>query len=235
MMNDASKGGSGECTRPNTTLSKSRHLNAPFVALLLLAATALPVLSGCAKHSSAAEKPKPSVIVVALDRSNSMDAVRSDQLNQLDLIATVAIADEIPLDVWVYDSKAERIWGPRVPMTRGDLLSVKSEEMTTGTVRRITRPALMLEALNAEPDVKMSTGAAIIVLTDGDSEVWQDTPRLRKIGDQLGALPGARIGIFGIRPENRKAWEAAMTPGFSDRYSLAGPSEVDAAIRDMVN
>lgn len=235
MRNYASKGGLEFENGPKLPLSKSTHVRAPIIGLVLLIIGLVPALTGCAKHTAAAEKPKPGLIVLALDRSNSMDTLRADQLNEMDLVTTVAIADDIPLDVWVFDTKAERVWGPRIPSSRHDLLPVKSEEMTTGTSHRITRPALMLEALAAEPNVCKAHGVTIILLTDGDAEVWQDAPRLRKASDKLGSLTGSRIGIFGIRPENRKTWEAAVTPGFSDRYSLAGPSEVDAAIRQMVN
>lgn len=208
-----------------------------FALLALVAALAFPaVLTGCSSHqASAAAPPATGLFVVCLDRSNSMDALRADQLNQLDLVATAAMADNVPLDIWVFDKSPERVWGPRIPYTRSDLLPVKSEEMTTGTPRRMTRPALLLEALADEANIQSAHNPTFILLTDGDQEVWQDQPVLRKGADRLGAISGSRIGVFGIHPENRKAWEAALTPGFSTRYSLAGPSEVNAAILQMVN
>ena len=79
------------------------------VATLLAAISSVVLLvgaTGCGVHSSAAERPSPGLIVVAIDRSDSTDSLRAEQLNQLDLIATEAIADDIPLDVWVFDKSA---------------------------------------------------------------------------------------------------------------------------------
>ncbi|MCS6775045.1 MAG: VWA domain-containing protein [Chloroherpetonaceae bacterium] len=198
---------------------------------------------GCSRartsHEEAPRSPREGssrLLIAAVDRSGSTDAVREQQLNQLDLIAKIALSSDIPLSVWAFDNKAIQIWGDRVPHDLDALDGVKSKHLTPvqDNSRRITRPALLLEALNDHLKRSSAQQVYIVILTDGDSEDANDTPRILKAARDIATRPNMHVCIAGVRPEARSLWKKAFGEMPEDRMDLLGPEEAGDVLQQFL-
>jgi hypothetical protein len=201
-------------------------------AKVVLAVLAVLVgITGCSKSPQRSQ-----TLIVAIDRSGSTDGFRAQQLDQMDTITTAAIADNCALEVWSFDSTPTSLWGPRVPDSSHVLDTVKQKEFHPdhAAVRHVTRPALLLEAIEQHVQLNHLAQPNILILTDGDSEMPSDAGRFTAGAQTLAHLPGVRVTVIGISPENRKVWENAFTPLLSSRFQMAGQSEADTLLNSCL-
>jgi hypothetical protein len=170
--------------------------------------------------------PSPPLLVVAVDRSGSTEATRLEHLERLRGLTDVAAGSSRPLSVWSFDRKPVCIWGPAVPDDENALLEVMKKELLPDPTitRKMTRPALLLDVLQADAAVKKSSHTDVVILTDGDSEVADDTPLFKKSAHALHQCPSIRLFVLGVRPEARSFWQSAFQAEWGERFHLTGPS-----------
>lgn len=193
-----------------------------------IVAGTLVCVVGCGKSAHVNQ-----TFIVAIDRSGSTDKFRAQQLDQMDTVATAAIADNCALEVWSFDSTPINLWGPRVPESSHSLDTIKRKEFRpdgTLAVRHVTRPALLLEAIAHHVQLNHLAQPNVLILSDGDSEVPSDAAKFASEGRTLAQIPGIRIAVIGISAENRKVWEHVFTPLLGNRFQMAGHSEADALL-----
>lgn len=178
-----------------------------------------------ASMCSGCSTPPAGDIIVAIDRSASMDDERGQQWDFFDELVNYATATCCQMYVWAFDRTPVEVWGPNVPHGVAGFNVLKGDDLKARRGIRMTRPAALLEIL--APEIE-SAGRPIFVclLTDGDSEIPSDLPRLRAIGARLADTPKLHISVVGIKPENRSVWAEAFRP-MGSRFRMAGWSEGD--------
>ncbi len=205
-------------------------------------------LSGCREKSTPitpalmaapAHTATPSLII-AIDRSGSTSAMRETMINVVHQCASSAAENEAPLDLWAYDKTALCFWGPQIPESADATDDALSKEVSTvdAAQHRMTRPALLIEGWLADPHLKQMASPRFVLLTDGDSEYADDTPRLAKALHALGNISGAHLYVIGIKPQNRQMWDKMLSPAFGDRYQLASldsDAEAQAVLEKMLD
>lgn len=213
-------------------------MNAPYRWCLILIGmiAGWAGMAGCGPRSHANSGEASRLLIAAIDRSGSTDAVRELQLNQLDLITKSALASNTPLSVWAFDNKVIQIWGDRIPGSPDALDGLKSKHLAPvqDNSRRITRPALLLEALNDHLKRNPAQQVYMVILTDGDSEDASDTPRILKAARDIATRPNTHICIAGVRPEARPLWKKAFAEMPGDRMDLLGPEETNEALQHFL-
>ena len=210
--------------------------------LLACTLSTMALLSGCTHPSSPASVASPSpalapsVLLLAVDRSESTRPLRAEFFEQMDYMTSAAIGNSLPLDVWAYDRSALRVYGPRNPQSREELDQIKRTELAPNDahLRKITRPALLLEAWVNDRAMHHTTGGYAVILTDGDAEVADDEHRLVAAAKALGKDPTFRLAVIDIKPEDRKMWDNALTKGMPGRYILAGQSEATTTLKEFL-
>gem|GEM_PF-2092601 len=197
-----------------------------------------PVSAGAATPAAAAA-PAPARVVVAVDRSESTAPWRGQQLALLDTVAMDASLDHRSLDLWAFDRTAVRVWGPNIPDTPKNLLPVKQKEFAPNAAspRRITRPALLLQALAGDPETGRASGPLrVLLLSDGDSEQAEDEPLLKKSAAALAAKhPDLQLLVIGVNPASRAMWDRAVAPVLGERFKAVTVGEADAELRRFHN
>jgi len=177
------------------------------------------------------------MLIVAVDRSGSTDSLRGNQLEQLKTLSEFATGNSRMMAVWAFDRKPVCIWGPGVPNDEKALFEVMGKELRPdpNNPHRLTRPALLLDAIAHDPDFIRQGNADIVILTDGDAEVSDDTPLFKKSAHELCQCRDTRLFVIGVRPEARTQWQSAFSKEWGERFHLTGPSqsEVDQAFRAL--
>ena len=196
---------------------------------MMLAATAIfysIVLGGCGNMPQKSSVAQPfqaaHPIFIGVDRSESTVNFRAQMLDQLDLTADIAADQKTTLEVWAFDRLPLQLYRG-TPSAHDDLRDVKRAELAPDAnhPRNITRPALLLESWIKERQIHPLLNTYAIMLTDGDSEVDTDQPRLKSAMITLGKDPGFHLAVVGIKPNNRKLWDGYLAIAMPGRYMLA--------------
>ncbi len=193
--------------------------------------TALIILSlaitGCSHDGTTALHSPPDIYIVGIDRSSSTNPMRTVQINQLKQVVTVAAINNKPLEFWTFDHRALCQWGAQVPSTPDALVPIEAKTlaMSNANNRHITRPALMLEQIAADPAFKRAKSVDILILTDGDNEVPTDNHLFTKEASLIAAHPSVRLAVLDINPENRPTWQQAFGSLPANDLLLAGDTQ----------
>jgi len=196
-------------------------------ALKLIVSLALFCASGCSNGP-----PAPGRVIIALDRSESTAPMRGAQLVAIKSAQRTILGMNMPLEAWCFDTTPVRVYGPEVPEEKTVIKKIKQEEMVPDPqhLHIRTRPAALLEALNAEaPDWKGGQ-VTVIVMTDGDNDFANDNERVKDAAAKLAALPNVRIALIGVHTGNRDFWQKFVGSAFGNRYSVADASDQKGAI-----
>lgn len=194
------------------------------------------LLSACNNKPGSALSPDTAhsgqeLFAVAVDRSGSTTGMRDELLKHLETAELLASRRQAYLQIWAFDHTGECIYGSATYNPKGVAEVVKEELATTTTkARPITRPALLLENILKDPHFQQVSKPCLLLLTDGDAEDANDAKRFQAAINELGKKPGLRFALIGVRPENRKTWEAALNVSLSGRYRITGLNEADDAI-----
>jgi len=203
---------------------------------LWLAVPAALTGSGCGPDPTASNPTasNSAVNIGAIDRTGSTVGLRQAQLDQLDTVATAAAAKGERLSVWAFDTTPVQVWGPECPASTDDLADIKDKQFGTDRTPHMTRPALLLEAIAADPVIARSSSVALVIMTDGDQEYATDLPRLSAAARTLGGRKGFRIVVIDVNPENRRMWTAVLAREFGDRFVVAGQAEAQAVLQQFL-
>jgi len=177
--------------------------------------------SGCAS-------PPPSALyIVVIDRSESTDPMRLDQLHDITRVRQAALLNNAEMEIWFYDSVARRIYGPSVP---NDSKAIKLEKQSylipdMKHLKIGTRPAALFEALDKTVPDMSGKDVRLLILTDGDNDFAADDTRIKAGAQALGGVAKLRLTIIGVHPENEKWWRTLVSPAVGGRITLASPAD----------
>jgi len=183
-----------------------------------LIAIACSLCADCTSSSPPSQR-----IIVAIDRSESTDYFRGQQLDAVDYAAASSVLHNSQLDVWCYDTTATEVYTPQVPDRVEVVNVVKREQMIPDPnhQRCRTRPADLLEHLiSSLDDPAAPKTVKILLLTDGDNDFFDDPPRIKKDLKAIACQCNAQIAIAGVTPNNVSQWNAWLRPTFGSKYTV---------------
>ena len=201
----------------------------------------IPSLLALAGLSTGCAGPVPPagqhLLVAAIDRSASTNGMREDHLDVCDVARKAAILRGGNYELRAFASTDALLWGPGNPIDSSAIQSAKRRWLgcvDTAAVH-VTRPALELEAIAADPAFWAAKSATIMLETDGDSDVASDSARFDTAMRAVAGRPGVRLIVFGIHAENRRRWEDALSRAGSHNYRLLAAQELASARQELFN
>lgn len=204
-----------------------------FTALLLVATA----ISGCSTSHSAPNHNEPALYIVCIDRSSSTNPMRGAQIDQLQQVITLAATDGTPIEFWTFDHRALCQWGPQSPRTSEALIGIEQKTLKPSNAenRHITRPALLLQAINRDTAFNTAKSADILMLTDGDNEVPTDSPLFTREAASIAAHKSVKVAVLDINPENRPTWQQAFHDLPQSSLLVAGDTQSVKTEDDFLN
>ncbi len=208
--------------------------NAINSTLLLLVAAAI---TGCSSGRSAPSRTEPALYIVCVDRSSSTNPMRQKQIDQFNQVVTLAAADGTPIEFWTFDRRALCQWGPQPPRSSEALFGIEQKTIAPSNSenRHITRPALLLQAINRDTTFITAKSVDILVLTDGDNEVPTDNSLFTREAASIAAHKSVKVAVLDINPENRPTWQHAFRGLPQSRFLVAGDTQSVKTEDDFLN